>query len=444
MALNPKTNSAVFIDVSEGLDHETLNKAFANLISTDIQISRSFVNTIGVWHSRWYYNSNIVGYSEGDIVWLNTEEPLHFLKTHNKIIKQFTDLKAEILTKLPDWEEADDSIVDQYMNAMTGYVENKSVNSVPLEPIFEIGDYNKPIQLAVSLKNNNKSSVHDKDSWKILFVDSEEDEENIISSIMFLKDKILENHLLNYHLSGREEFVTAKLSDYLDAPGETEYDAAPSAWYASYNASRSEAQYGLDYVLGYVRKPFYISGNVSQYQAVRYWKSGWTEHFGTVAINNPTFELSDGIYLKVPFNWKFASDKSNAVLYKNGELAESLFNILSATEDENNLIPPEDNLINVLFENQNIEVNGKKTAIPFKDSSYNLVVFPVYQDVERIEYEYLFPAYGDEKSTQSWNANFLTNEIIESMKNKDGFSFRIDSRIAAPYISYYATGMGDF
>ena len=444
MALKPQSNSAVFINTSDGLDHDTLNKAFGDLIETDIQISRSFVNTIGVWHSRWYYNSNLVGYSEGDIVWLNTEEPLHFVKTHNKIIKQFTDFKAEIMTKLPEWDESDDSVVTQYLNAMSGYVESRSANAVPLEPIFEIGNYEEPVQLAVSLKNNNKASVYDKSSWKMLFVDSKKDEENIISSILFLKDKILENHLLNYHLSGREEYVTAKLSDYLDAPEMTEYDAAPSAWYANYNDSKDEAQYGLDYVTASIRKPFYLSGNVSQYQAVRYWKSGWMEHFGTIAVNNETFVLSDGIYVTIPFDWKIVGGGSNAKAYQAGELADSFLNLISATEEGSNVVPPKDDLINVLYEKPDIKVNGKQYAIPFKNSSYNLVVFPVYQNEEKIEDAYPIPAYADEKLKQNWNTNFLTDEIVEEMKNKNGFSLRIDSRTMAPYISYYATGMGDF
>lgn len=444
MALKPQSNSFVFIDTSNGLDHDTLNKAFSNLINTDIQISRSFVDTIGIWHSRWYYNSSFVGYSEGDMVWLNTEEPLNFIKRHHKTIKQFTDLKAEVMTKLPEWNETDDSVVAQYWNAMSGYVESRSANSVPLEPIFEIGDYDKPIQLAVSLKNNNKDSVYDKNSWKLLFVNSKEDQENIISTIVDLKDTTLERHLIDYHLSGKEEYVTAKLSDYLDSPSQIDYNDAPSKWYANYNSSSDKPQYGLDYVVASIRKPFLVDGNVSQYQAVRYWKSGWIEHFGTIATHNSMFVLSDGAFAKIPFDWKITNDESNAKAYRRGELADSFLELLSATEHGSNVVPPKDNLINVLYENPNIAVDGRQYAIPFKDSLYNLVIAPIYQTPEEITDEYPTPTYVEETLKQNWNTNFLTDEIVESMKNKDGFSLRVDSRTMAPYISYYATGMGDF
>lgn len=445
MALKPQPNSLVFIKTSDGLDHETLNKAFHHLLRIDKQISEAFVNTIGVWHCKWYYNSNVVGYSAGDIVWLNTEDPLAFVKSHNKIIKQFTDLKAEIMVKLPDFDASDDSIVAKYLNAMSGYVESRSANSIPLEPIFELGDYEKPIQLAISTKDNNKSSVYDKTSWKMLFVDSEENEAEIVSTILELKDKVLENHLLNYHLSGKEELVSAKLSDYLDQPSSlVEYDSANSEWYANYNANSFDPQYGLDYVTAYIRKPFYISGNVSQYQAVRYWKSGWIEHFGTVAIDNGLFSTSSDVFMKVPFDWKFVKDGSGANAYQSGELAKNIYNVLSAAEQAPNIIPPKDNLINILYEKPNIEENGLNHAIGFKDSSYNLTLFPVYQNEEGIASEYIPPTYAEEDLKQSWNSNFLTNELIENRKDKTGFSLRKDTRIIAPYVSYYATGIGDF
>lgn len=445
MALKPQPNSFVFISTSDGLDHDTLNKAFQRLIKVDKQISESFINSIGIWHSRWYYNSSIIGYAEGDMVWLNTEDPLRFVKTHHKIIKEFTDLRAEVLVKLPEWDESDDSVIEKYLNAMSGYVESNSSNAVPLEPIFDIGNYEKPIQLAVSVKNNNKASVNDRSAWKKLFVDAEEDEAEIISTIIELKDKILQRHLLNYHLSGEEEYVEAKLSDYLDIPSDQMlYDNVPSEWYANYNSNSNNPQYGLDYVTEYIRKPFLISGSVSQYQAVRYWKSGWMEHFGTISTKNPMFVLSDGIYIKIPFNWNIIGDDSDARAYESGELAKTRLNVLSALETDTNLIPPKDNFINVIYEQKSVTVHGKVNAIPFKNSDYNLIVSPIYQDENGITDAYIYPSYVEEPLKQNWNTNFLTNEIIESMKTKNDFCLRADSRTIAPYISYYATGIGDF
>ena len=71
-------------------------------------------------------------------------------------------------------------------------------------------------------------------------------------------------------------------------------------------------------------------------------------------------------------------------------------------------------------------------------------MFPVYQNEEGIANEYIPPTYAEEDLKQSWNSNFLTNELIESRKDKTGFSLRKDTRIIAPYVSYYATGIGDF
>lgn len=439
MALNFSNTSEVLLGEQDKLDYEPINSKLKLLCSYDQAISRSFVNSIGIWHCSWYYDSTISGYAKGDVVWLNTEDPFAFVRSHHATIKQYTDLKAEILTKLPEYDSNDDSVVAKYLNALSGYIDSKSKNVKPLEPIFDLGIYSNPIQLAVSLKDNNKNLTSDDSAWKKLFVDGDDSEEKIGKTIAALKDLKLEKHLIDYHLSGKEEQVESQLSDYLDAPDKKiYYDSLPEKWYAS-----SESEYGFDYVLAYVRKPLVLSGSVCQYQAARYWKSGRMEQFGTIATDNPLFVVSGGSYLKIPFDWNMVGDKSGAKAYESGELADG-YSVVSAAESDENLIPPKDNFVNMVFEKTSVEVLGSKKAKKFKNSNYNVEIFPIFQNLDGIPEDYLEVGYGENSVQQLWNSNFITNEIPEELKEKNGFSIRIGTRIVAPFVSYHATGIGDF
>ena len=445
MALVFNNLSSILLNEEDALNQESINKKIDALVSNDRLIYDSFGNSIGRWHCYWYYDSNIKGYSKGDLVWLNVEDPYTFIRNHYAVIKNYTDLRAEVQRKLPEFTLTDDEVIERYLNALSGYVDSKSPNIKPLEPIFDLGDYTKPIQLVVSLIDNNKTLVSDERGWKKLFVDDDNSEKKIVETVSCLNAFKLEQHLIDYHLSGQEEYVKAQLSDYIDVPKNTPtYSTAPTGWYRNFNSEINERQYGLDYVTHFIRKPFLVSGEVSQYQAVRYWKSGWMEHFGTIATSNEAFAVSGGNFIKIPLYWNIVDVSSGSKAYENGELAKSVLNVLSATESESNIVPPKDNFINVLVGRSSIDVDGKQTVRPFKDNSYNIVVTPIYQNQDGIDEDYIDANYGDDSFQQNWNNNFLTNEIIEEYKSRFYFIMRLNTRVLPPYISYYATGLGDF
>lgn len=445
MALVFNNLSSILLSEKDGLNHDSINSKIDKLVFNDRLIYDSFGNTIGRWHCYWYYDSNVKGYSKGDLVWLNVEDPYAFVRNYYEVIKTYTDLKAEIQKKLPDFDLLNEDVVLKYLNALSGYADLKSPNAKPLEPIFDLGDYSKPIQLAVSLTDNNKNLVSDETAWKKLFVDDDASEERIIELVAELKDIKLQEHLLSYHLSGNEEYVAVQLSNYLDEPDVSPtYASADSDWYAKYDPNLNEKQFGLDYVTFFVRKPFLVSGEVSQYQAVRYWKSGWIEHFGTLATTNEMFSVSGGSFFRIPFDWRIAGDASESKAYESGELAKNQNYVISANETASNVIPPNDGFINVMVGNGNPRIDGRLTVRPFKDNSYTLAISPIYQSQRSIEQNYIDASFGQNEFAQSWNSNFLTNEVVEELKTNNGSFMRLDTRVLAPYISYYATGMGDF
>ena len=445
MAYNLATTelSTIFLTADDPLSQEPMNKKFRLLLENDKIINQLFSNAIGIWECFWYYDSSIKGYSIGDAVWLNTEDPNEFVKLHADAIRQYTRLNSQILDKLPEFDSRDDAIVNQYKAAMSGYTDISLGQGVKLPPIFDIGDFSKPIQLAISLKNNNKALLSDSTAWKTLFVDSESDSDRIRSIISKKEAYVLDKHLKDYHFAGNESSVQAKLSNYIDVPLNTlySYTTFPSSWQSKYNESNAKPSHGMDYVLFSIRKPYMSSGAISQYQAMRYWNSGLLEHFGTISTKDPLFVSSDGKTITIPFNWLIANDNSGAKVYEAGELAKSIDELLSATETSSNVVPPQDNLINVLYTKSSVNVGGSTRAKPFADGNYNVTVNAIYQDQNGLEDSYIPATYGDSGIVQNWNSNYLTNEVL-NRKNRQSFTMKAETRVLPPYISYYAVGKG--
>lgn len=419
------------------------SRKFQGLLLNDKAINTLFSNSIGIWQCSWYYDSAVRGYSIGDAVWLNTEDPKTFVQNHARLIKDYTDLNSQILNKLPEWDSKNENVISAYLNAMSGYTDAELGRDIVLPPIFDIGKYSDPIQIAVSLKDNNKDLVTETSSWKRLFVDTEEDEDNIRKLISNYEEKTLETHLFQYHLSGKENEVEEILSNFVDEPlSSMQYNELSSSMYSKY--SEEKQSNGVDFVRYSIRKPIVLSGLVSQHQSARYWNSGMIEHFGIVSTrSNSSFATEDGTMLMVPFNWQIANDDSGAKAYRRGEIADSFLQLLEISENESSSIPPKDNLINVVFKETNVEVDGRKTAVPFADSKYVLTLSPIYQTQDGLVDNYIPISYAEEKFTQKWNSNYLTNETV-FRKSKNYFAMRLDTRVLPPYICYYAIGKGDF
>jgi len=438
--------SNLFLGPNDTLNQESMNPKFLALKQNDVVINDLFSNTIGVWECSWYYDSSVKGYSIGDAVWLNTEDPDDFVKSHASLIKHYTDFNSQILNKLPDFDGNDSSVMDAYKTAMSGYTDVNLGKGVVLPPIFDIGDYTKPIQLAISLKNNNKSLLTDDTAWKKLFVNTDEDEDNVRDTIDRKEQTVLKIHLRDYHLENHEDEAQAKLSDYMNEPTSfAYYTTAPASMYKTYEDYSSSAKplYGIDYVRYSIRKPIVSDSVVSQCQFVRYWKSGMIEHFGTIATDNEMFIDKIDNVLKIPFDWTILDSESGARAYERGILVDASNNVLTAQETTQSNVPPIDNMINVVYEKSDVKVDGKKEARAFAEVSYNLSLHAIYQNQNGIEEDYIPIAYGDTGMTQNWNSNYLTNEVLDR-KEKNCFTLKLGTRVLPPYVSYYAVGKGEF
>ena len=434
--------SSIFLGLDDSIGSAETSKKFQSLLQNDRMINTLFVNSIGIWQCNWYYDSSVKGYSIGDAVWLNTEEPETFVQTHHTLIKQYTDLNSQILNKLPEWNARNNSVISSYLAAMSGYTDENLGKDVVLPPIYEIGDFSKPIQIAVSLKNNNKDLVSNVNSWKKLFVNSDADGEKIASIVRKHETEKISAHLINYHLSGKEDDVLRILSDFIDDyPEKVDYNKLSSSLYLTYDEHMKKT-YGVDYVTYSIRKPIVYNGIISQYQSARYWHSGMLEHFGVIATDNEMFKSDDGGFLIVPFDWKIANDsQSGAKAYERGELA-NLLDVLSVMETNDSLIPPKDNMVNVVYEKENVLINNSQYVSFFANANYTVIVSPIYQTQDGLENNYIPIEFVSEAFNQNWNSNYLTNEV--ALRNKHYFAMKLGTRVLPPYIAYHAVGKGDF
>ena len=422
------------------LDGKPMGDIFGRLVTNDLYIASNFTNIIGVWECKWYYDKNERGYQLGHLCWLNTEDPVAFVKKNYDLIQEYTDLRSIIVNKLPDFDPTSDEITAAYYSAMTGYTDPSIGIVKPLEPIFDIGDYSKNPQLVVSLKDDNKEPASDPTAWKKLFIEDEEGVEAIDSIVAsFLKD-ILSAHLVEYHLSGKEAEVLSTLSNYLDEFDEKQHITSLSNFfYVDFN-SRHPKTSGVDYVLDYVRKPYQLSGAVSEYQAVRYWRSGLIEHFGTISKENTLFRLSN--YFVIPFDWKYTGTGGTKA-YAHGGISEHLKGLLSVLETDDNQVSPIDSFINATYAIDEYKISGSSSAIPFANSDYSIAISPVFQNLTGIVEDFIEPKYGSDALDTKWNNNYLIDSVDAKMKTGRYCVVNLaDSRIVAPYISYYAIGKG--
>ena len=159
-----------------------LKNIFRYLLENDLKIRNEFVNVIGLWECLWYNDDSIPGYSKGDFFWLNTQNVNEFLANYSTKIKNYADKCTKFKVDLPEFSSADPKIVEQYYNMLTGYVGEGM--TAPASALYEIGDLSEPIQLRISLIDNNKFPIHDDRYWRSFFVSDPEEDVAYIQNVL--------------------------------------------------------------------------------------------------------------------------------------------------------------------------------------------------------------------------------------------------------------------
>lgn len=419
----------ICIRENEMLGLDAMNKRIVQLLSNDYSLFQDIPIENKIWECRWYADSTRPGYSKGDYIFLNTISTPDFVRKNATMIKEYIDLNSNIQNKLPEFDIYDEEVFNQYLNAVSGYVNQ---NGFIENPLFYIGDNTKHLQIKVSLIDDNKEVPNlSSKTWQDILI---EDDSYLISNYVFRTIEDVLNDVLQEHIENDDH----DFEDILILDKNTDYSLQklPDNFYMQYTGNEISSV-GVDYVLYTVIKPF----NTREYQGVRYWHSGKLEHFGCIKTDNRRFTSTmDSNLIQIPFNWEF-SGTDGTVLYKKGSLLGNDEGILTINELSGLMVGSLNQEYDIIVRiTEPIYINNEKNAPKFKDALYYLSLTPVIENIET----YLSAdfSYNSNSRTASeekfWNQNYVSNSIIS--KRNAYFTINTSSKTTPEYISYIASG----
>ena len=414
---------------SDSINAKSLNPIIDQFINNDLHVYGQYDKIPGFWKCRWYNDESIPGYSKGDFFWLNTENVMMFMQNRWREIQKYANENPFVLSNLPDWRANDEIVYNQYYNVLTGYMD--PTKSKPLQALYEIGDLSAPAQLIISLKDNNKESISNKDYWKRVLVNTDEDYDNMIEMIYKTIPDVMEDHIKNYHF-GNETFnpeISKTLSLYVDEDFQN-----IDKTYAKNFIRNDEHSKGFDIVEHFIYKPIYRSNanGVIENKWFRLWKSGYLEHGGVIdTYNHLNYKLSTRVI--IPFNWTFVDD--NSKMYDVKYLAKDPLTFLKI--DESKEVPPGDDYISVLYELDNLIVNNSDSAPYYANTLY----VPKLTPIQSLNLSSMIP----EMSYAGIGSNSILNNVIDESLEIDemtltSMSFKFNKLSTPRYYSYYVTG----
>lgn len=269
-----------------------LNDAFRKLVENDNSLIPENSIVPKIWECKWFNDSSIEGYSKGEAVWVNTEPLDEFTSAHYQTIlnylleNAFYRPKVEALLK-----ENDVSKLFAMCKSM-----------VADGKVFYVGSLAKPVQLKISVADDNKDVPLDTSAkWKDFFVLTD-DSTNMHKFQQILTQQtqqLLDLHVKTYHLPESfpvEDYLLRDMSNI----DQSKLQRCKSTKY------RSNMQ-GFDYVLLSVRKKY--AGKTEKW--FRMWSSGYLEHGGIVDLSAslPDGDEKTGCMYTVNLGWKYGKDK---------------------------------------------------------------------------------------------------------------------------------------
>lgn len=415
MSLPYSNISSFFYPYTEAYTEKSISDRFAKLLENDKYIANHFLLAPGIWHCSWYNDSLIPGYSMGDICWLNTTNITSFINDNYLNIKKYSDNNPVIHKNLKDYIEGNDEIFEQYYNVLTGYTDD---SGVLLSALYEVGQLSKPIQLFVSLKDNNKNSLNDRNAWRPFFVDDYDTVEPFLQDLIRNKIcSVFKEHNNNYHLHN-EDLTAIDLNTLVNLDCSNFY-----LGYQHYNLNK-EHWSGFDFVKYFIKHPYKDANStkIVQNQWFRLWNSGYLEHGGVLNINNM---ISADNVLSVNLKWKLTDDiimaYNDGVLSKNG-------NIISVDESEY----AGDNFINLITEITDLKVEDSEYAICYDTPNYQISLSPILVNTDNDIYnKAIYKKPID---------NAVLNHIYINKINTDSFSLHINNHHSTLYYSYNTAG----
>lgn len=413
------------------INPDKINKILTNLIDNDVFVYSRFKDIPTVWKCNWYSDSRISGYSRGDFFWINTESVGEFLNNNAEEIQRIANADPRVTNKLPDWKNNNQDIYNQYYNALTGYVDDKTL---PLNPIFYIGSLSAEPQLIVSQFDNNKELPENNlSAWKRFTIGDNDFNDVMRIAYNIFDEVVLSNHLKYYHFSeNSSEAEISSLSNYADSDFSNVKIETNNYIDGGFKST------GFDTVEYFVRRPYpdtTVSGYTIDNQWFRTWKSGYLEHGGTISISSYLTPVKDAI--SVSFGWPLTGKDSNfyeiRYLGSDGKAVQI---------DESKEIPPGDNYLSILhiLDSNDFKLYGKTTAPIYATNDYFINIIPVYENTSLPSAIPEVESYSNMGENNSISANVPNTGFFTKDLSANAFKLTYNSENTPKYMTYYVAG----
>lgn len=289
------------------IDVESIDAALEEMVANDNKVIPSYGVTPKIWKCKWYNGAKRNLYSQGQAVWVNTEDLDEFTTANKSFILETIKNNSTLRNIYKKLDGDETKIFDLCKDVVTGKV---SGNSEGL-PLFYIGELTAKTQIRISLSDDNDKLPTDNAYWKDFFVNNDESkfQLSIMNRTAELCEQYLNQHLVDYHLSGiysywyEKEGVNCDLDTFYLKSDMSNLDKA-----YEYAGDSGSKQSGIDYVLYFNDRKY----NNTCWKWFRVWSSGLLEHGGIVDTRYPAL-LGDSLVMsdasgqathyKVNLNW---------------------------------------------------------------------------------------------------------------------------------------------
>lgn len=277
----------IVIKDTETVSASKINSIFKKLLENDLNLCPDTAIFPTIWECKWYNNSNIAGYNEGDLFWYNVEDPKTFIDKNHKKIYNYAKNNMYLDTIIKPYNPYDLNSIKLYSMILSGY----NFNGQVLSCLYDLGHLSGNFQIKYSLKNNNKDPLSVTSSYANVFEDDTERISSVVSSSI---DDLILDHIQNYHANS-QMFTTDELiaieSDYLDSDMKNLLDNDSQNAIVGMGQQISNTV-GLDYIVKFVN-------DKHNNKWFRLWHSGLLEHGGIINIETTTD------IIPVQLNWQY-------------------------------------------------------------------------------------------------------------------------------------------
>lgn len=275
---------------------DQLNAQLRSLVKNDQSLLDDDSNVPSIWEQKWVNDSTVNGYRKGQSVWLNTQSPEDILNARYDQVEQYVLNNSYLSPLYSQIDKTDQQKVNNFLLKAINGTASKNVGQ-----LYFVGEMTSPVQIKVSLKNNNKDLPNVSSSWDDFYKSStlEENVQIMMSALSTVSISSLDAHIDEYH-SGVSGLTMSKLEQL------GFFRADPFALSNVQTQSFYDHQY-CDQLRGF---DCTISSDVSINSGIRIWKSGYVEQWGYAA--NDGSQLIK-VNFKKPYNYQPGSG-----FYQNG------------------------------------------------------------------------------------------------------------------------------